>query len=235
MFPADFVEIIRPGRLSYPDGLALQEELVRGVQSGLRPEALVLLEHDPVITLGRGWRPEHLLCDTGELAARGIELHESARGGDVTYHGPGQIVGYPVLDLNRRGRDLHAYIRMLEETLIQTVQALGIKAIRRSGMTGVWVPADGKGPSRKIAAIGVRVQRWVTSHGFALNLDVDLEAFRLIVPCGLHGEAVTSIAREKGQAPPFEEVCALVEKAFETVFRTRLRPGDSVSGTRKSR
>ncbi len=232
MLPADFVEIIRPGRLSYPEGLTLQEELVRGVQSGLRPEALLLLEHEAVITLGRGARPEHVLCGAAELAARGIALHESARGGDVTYHGPGQIVGYPVLDLSRRQRDLHAYIRMLEETLIQTVQELGIRAIRRSGMTGVWVPADGEGPSRKIAAIGVRVQRWVTSHGFALNVDVDLEAFRLIVPCGLHGEAVTSIAREKGQVPPIEEVQTLLEQSFEEVFQTRLRPGDTVPGSR---
>jgi len=167
MLPAYVVEIIRPGRLSYTEGLRLQERLVRGVQAGRRPEALVLLEHAPVITLGRGAHPEHLLCSPAELAARGLELHESARGGDITYHGPGQLVGYPVLDLNRRGRDLHAYIRSLEELLIRALAELGIRAVRRDGLTGVWVPADSRGPARKIAAIGIRVQRWVTSHGFA--------------------------------------------------------------------
>ncbi len=231
MFPTDFVEIIKPGRLGYPEGTALQDRLVREVQAGSRPEALVLLEHPPVITLGRGWKPEHLLLPPAALAARGIEVHECARGGDVTYHGPGQTVGYPVLDLGRRGRDLHAYIRSLEEVLIRTLDALGIRATRREGLTGVWVPADRRGPARKIAAIGVRVQRWVTSHGFALNVDPDMEPFGLIVPCGLHGQPVTSIALEKGSAPPPDEVHALLEGCFEAVFRTQLRPGSTPPGT----
>lgn len=233
MLPPYVVEIIRPGRLSYTEGLRLQERLVRGVQAGRRPEALVLLEHAPVITLGRGAHPDHLLCSPAELAARGLELHESARGGDITYHGPGQLVGYPVLDLNRRGRDLHAYIRSLEELLIRALAELGVRAVRRDGLTGVWVPADSRGPARKIAAIGIRVQRWVTSHGFALNVDPDLDAFGLIVPCGLHGEAVTSIARETGRSLPLGQAIAVVEECFEEVFQTRLRPGEPASGTRE--
>ncbi len=199
---------------------------MREIQQGGRAQTLLLLEHDPVVTLGRGWHAEHLLRSTQRLRELGVQVFESPRGGDVTYHGPGQIVGYPLLDLTKHGCDLHAYIRSLESVLIDVLDSLGIRASRQAGLTGVWVGPDQRGSLRKIAAIGIRVQRWVTSHGFSLNVDMDMQPFGLIVPCGLHGCAVTSVAAEMGGAPPMEEVIRHVEQSFAKEFRMQIRPAD---------
>jgi lipoyl(octanoyl) transferase len=169
-------------------------------QAGSIPDTLLLLEHDPVFTLGRIARAEHLLLARETLASQGYEVFETGRGGDVTYHGPGQIVGYPILDLGPDRRDVHRYVRDLEEVLIRTCGEYGVGASRVAGMTGCWVGED------KVAAIGVRISRWVTSHGFALNVGNDLSPFALIVPCGIRERGVTSLQRLLGTAPPLDEV-----------------------------
>lgn len=201
------------GRVPYAEALARQERYVRERRAGLRPDTLVLVEHPHVITLGTGARREHVLLPPEELARRGIELHPTGRGGDVTYHGPGQLVGYPILDLKPDRCDLHAYLRDLEDVLIRAVGHFGVRAGRIPGLTGVWTP---KG---KIAAIGVRVSAgWITSHGFALNVTTDLSFFGTIVPCGLRDHAVTSLAAELGRPVPLTDVAAAVVAAFGEVF-----------------
>ncbi|MDO3377621.1 lipoyl(octanoyl) transferase LipB [Geoalkalibacter halelectricus] len=202
---------LRAGRLDYSSGLALQELLVERRLNG-GPDLLVLLEHEPVITLGRGARDEHVLLGHEELARRGIEIHRVGRGGDVTWHGPGQLVAYPIIHLDGLGRDLHAYLRRLEETLILTLAAFGVPGQRRAGKTGVWVEA------RKIASIGVGVRRWVAWHGLALNVDPDLEGFRAIVPCGLSEVAMTSLGRECARSIAMAEVEDALIEAFATTF-----------------
>ena len=187
------------GCVPYAEALALQEARVAEVRAGRADDALLLLEHPPVITLGRSARRENLLQSPDALAERGVELHEIARGGDVTWHGPGQLVGYAILDLQARGRaDLHRFLRDLESGLIDALEKLGLAAEIRSGMTGVFVAPSA--PPRKIASIGVGLRGWVTWHGFALNVDPDLAGFDAIVPCGLQGVEMTSIARELGEA-----------------------------------
>jgi lipoate-protein ligase B len=189
------------GRVPYAEALALQEARVAEVRAGRAGDALLLLEHPPVITLGRSARPENLLQSPDALAERGVELHEIARGGDVTWHGPGQLVGYAILDLQARGRaDVHRFLRDLESGLIDALEKLGLAAEIRSGMTGVFVAPSA--PPRKIASIGVGLRGWVTWHGFALNVDPDLAGFDAIVPCGLQAVEMTSIARELGEAAP---------------------------------
>jgi lipoyl(octanoyl) transferase len=179
--------------------------------AGEVPDTLLLLEHPHVVTLGKTARREHLLS-----IRPGVEVVQTDRGGDVTYHGPGQIVGYPIMDLSRWRRDVKEYLERLEEVLIRTVARWGIAAGRREGMTGAWVG------DRKIAAIGVRVERWVTSHGFALNVSTDLSYFEQIIPCGLVGGGVTSIAREAGRpVVPGEVLPALVEE-FGLAFGRRM-------------
>lgn len=167
---------------------------------------ILLVEHDPpVITISRRQGAgDHLLAGDDQLAQEGIEVQETDRGGDITYHGPGQLVVYPIIDLNRVGMGLHAYMRALEAAIIRTCAGFGITAGREQGMTGVWVASDEAGslPLRKIAALGVRVRRWVSMHGLALNVSTNLDHFSLIVPCGLAGKAVTSMARELGAACP---------------------------------
>jgi lipoyl(octanoyl) transferase len=177
------------GRVRYAEGLELQAALVRQRQAGEIPDTVLLLEHDPVITLGRIAKADHVLLDAESLRARGIDLHETGRGGDVTYHGPGQVVGYPILDLSPDRRDVHRYVRDLEEVMLRTCGDYGLAARRIEGLTGAWVGDD------KIGAIGVRIARWVTSHGFALNVETDLTPFDLIVPCGIRGRGVTSLRR----------------------------------------
>jgi lipoate-protein ligase B len=189
------------GRVPYAEALALQEARVAEVRAGRAGDALLLLEHPPVVTLGRSARPENLLQSPGALAERGVELYEIARGGDVTWHGPGQLVGYAILDLQARGRaDVHRFLRDLESGLIDALEKLGLAAEIRSGMTGVFVAPSA--PPRKIASIGVGLRGWVTWHGFALNVDPDLAGFDAIVPCGLQGVEMTSLARELGEAAP---------------------------------
>ena len=196
------LEVHRLGVVPYTEALERQRALVASRQAGAIPDQLLLLEHPPVITVGvsaRGHR-RHLLATPGQLEQRGIELYEAPRGGDVTYHGPGQLIGYPILDLRPDRCDVHRYVRDLEGALIATVAAFGVRASRADGLTGVWVGND------KLAAIGVRLSRWVTSHGFALNVDTRLEDFDLIVPCGLAGRGVTSLERLLGSAPSRREV-----------------------------
>src|SRR5581483_9526020 len=185
------LEVRRLGLTPYAEALALQQSLVEQRRAGAVGDLLRLVEHPYVLTLGvrgDGGR-SHILASSEELASRDIGVFEAGRGGDVTYHGPGQIVGYPILDLNPDRRDVHRYVRDLEEVLIRTARDFGITAGRIAGLTGVWVGDE------KLAAIGVRIQRWVTSHGFALNVTTDLSYFDLIVPCGIADRGVTSLAR----------------------------------------
>jgi lipoyl(octanoyl) transferase len=184
----------RLGRVPYHEGLALQRELVADRQAGRIDDVLLLLEHPHVLTVGvkgDGGR-SHILATADVLRARGIDVHETGRGGDITYHGPGQIIGYPILDLKPDRCDVHRYVRDLEEVLIRSAADSGIGARRVEGLTGAWVGHD------KLAAIGVRIARWVTSHGFALNVSTDLDYFGLIVPCGIADRGVTSMSRLLG-------------------------------------
>jgi len=177
------------GRVAYPEALALQDLQVAARRAGDVPDTLLLLEHPPVVTLGRSARAENLLQSREALEARGVALHESGRGGDVTYHGPGQLVGWPVVALRGGERDAHAWLRALEEALLRTVGGFGIHAWREAGLTGVWTERG------KIAAIGVRLAHgWITAHGFALNVAADVSGFSAIVPCGIRGRAVASLA-----------------------------------------
>jgi len=201
------------GRVSYAAALAEQESLVRRRRRGEITDRLLLLEHPHVVTLGTASSPEHVLVAAGERELLGIELFETGRGGDVTYHGPGQLIGYPILDLKPDRRDLHAYLRDLEEVLIRTVAGYGIEGGRRPGMSGVWVGRD------KVAAIGVRVSSgWITSHGFALNVTTDLRYFESIVPCGIRDGGVTSIERLTGHAVALEDVAESAARHLRAVF-----------------
>jgi lipoyl(octanoyl) transferase len=201
------------GRVDYADAAGIQESLVRRRRRGETGDSLLLLEHPPVITLGRGSDRGNVLLDGSELAARGIEIHETGRGGDVTYHGPGQLVGYPVLALAGERRDAHRYLRDLERALIDAVAGYGIEAGRIEGLTGVWAGGN------KLAAIGVRLSAgWITSHGFALNVATDLAAFETIVPCGIADRGVTSLERLLGRAPALEEVAARVATEVASTF-----------------
>jgi lipoyl(octanoyl) transferase len=190
------IDVRRLGRVSYEDGLALQRRLVADRQAGRVDDVLLLLEHPHVLTVGvrgDGGR-SHILATAEALEARGVAVHETGRGGDITYHGPGQIVGYPILDLRPDRCDVHRYVRDLEDVLIRTAADCGIGGAQRvDGLTGVWVGRD------KLAAIGVRIARWVTSHGFALNVSTDLDYFGLIVPCGIADRGVTSLTQLLGR------------------------------------
>jgi len=210
------------GRLPYREGLKLQDALVAARRRGEIPDTLLLLEHPPVITLGRGAHAEHLLSSVEELARRGIELHECGRGGDVTYHGPGQLVGYPILALPPSRRDAHAYLRDLEEALIRTAADFGVTARREPGLTGVWVARE------KLAAIGVRLSTgWITSHGFAFNVGGDLRGFSSIVPCGISDRGVTSLTRLIGRDPALGEVAACVAGHMAAVLGRCAAPARS--------
>ena len=183
--------IVRLGCMAYGEALELQREAARQRISGELPQDLLLLvEHPPVVTLGRSSKEKNLMSSPAFLASRGVELFEVERGGDVTFHGPGQLVGYPIIDLKRHRLDLHWYLRSVEEALIRTLSRYGIPGERSAGYTGVWTAG------RKIASIGVHARDWVTWHGFALNVDTDLTYFDLIVPCGIQGVEMTSIAKE---------------------------------------
>ncbi|MGV3517852.1 lipoyl(octanoyl) transferase LipB [Luteitalea sp.] len=204
----------RAGLVPYETALALQADLVAARKADTISDTLVLLQHPPVITLGVKVRQsrDHVLATDAELHARGIALFEAGRGGDVTYHGPGQLVGYPILDLKPDRLDAHRYVRDLEEVLIGVCADFGLEAGRKSGLTGVWIGDE------KVAAIGVRLSRWVTSHGFALNVHTDLAHFDLIVPCGIRDHGVTSLERLLGVAPPMDGVEARVVHHLCRVF-----------------
>jgi lipoate-protein ligase B len=198
--------------VTYENGMRLQQKLVELRQEETIPDQLLLLEHPPVITLGRGGDVQNLVAPPATLKAERVRFYETTRGGDITYHGPGQLVGYPIIHLGEGKRDVRKYVTKLEEVLIRTVAEYGITAVRAEGKRGIWAGND------KIAAIGVRIARWVTSHGFALNVTTNLEHFRLITPCGLHGTGVTSIARLTGRNVPIDEVRNLVAAIFAEVF-----------------
>ena len=201
--------VVRLGRLPYAEALELQRAAARARISGAVPQDLLLLvEHPPVVTLGRSSKAQHLLCTAEMLAARGVDLFEVERGGDVTYHGPGQLVGYPVIDLKRHRQDLHWYLRQVEASLVSTLALAGLAGERHPGKTGVWVGI------RKIASIGVHARDWVTWHGFALNVTTDLSAFDVIVPCGISGVEMTSMAREI-------QALQLTREGGEPFFETR--------------
>jgi lipoate-protein ligase B len=201
------------GRVPYAEGLRLQDELVQQRQQGVGENTLLLLEHPPVVTLGRGADPSHLFLTPGALRETGVEVFETGRGGDVTYHGPGQLVGYPILLLPAPFRDLHLLMRLIEEVLIGVAGDFGIQAGRVEGLTGVWVENE------KLAAIGMRVARWVTSHGFALNVSTDLSGFDLIVPCGISGRGVTSLSRLLGRTVEMQEALRSTLTHFTRVFQ----------------
>jgi lipoyl(octanoyl) transferase len=204
------------GRVPYGAALRLQDSLVLSRRRDECADTLLLLEHPPVVTLGRRGDREHVLLDRDQLRRRGIELHETGRGGDVTYHGPGQLVGYPVVRLPRERRDAHRYLRDLEQALIRTAESYGLAAHRKRGLTGVWVGDE------KLAAIGVRLNAgWITSHGFALNVSTDLADFETIVPCGITDRGVTSLARLNGGAPDLRDVAARVARQVATVLALR--------------
>ena len=212
MSPSRPLQVRRLGRVRYADGLELQARLVKERQAGEIPDQLLLLEHDPVFTLGRNARQENVLLDENALRARGFDVFESGRGGDVTYHGPGQVVGYPILDLSPDRRDVHRYVRDLEEVMIRCCADYGVEAGRVEGLSGAWVGNE------KVGAIGVRISRWVTSHGFALNVATDLSAFDLIVPCGIRGRGVTSLERLAEREVAVDEVMERLVPRLAAVF-----------------
>jgi lipoyl(octanoyl) transferase len=204
------------GLVCYADGLRLQSELVAQRKAGAIPDTLLLLEHPHVYTLGRNAKKENLLISAEQLAARGAQVFDIDRGGDVTYHGPGQWVGYPILDLAQHRRDIAWYMRSLEEVLIEVASDYGIQAGRLAGAPGVWVGND------KLAAMGVHISRWVTSHGFAFNVNTDLRYFNWIVPCGLRDKGVTSLQKLLGRRVEMEEVAEKVVRRFGRVFELEM-------------
>ena len=208
------IEVRRLGLLSYAEGLELQKRLVEQRKAGQIPDQLLLLEHPPVITLGVKTRNDrsNIVAAPDILAAQGVEVFETGRGGDVTYHGPGQLVGYPIVDLKPDRCDVHRYVRDIEEVMILTAAAFGVRAGRLPGLTGAWVG------HQKLAAIGVRIARWVTSHGFALNVNTALDHFDFIVPCGITDKGVTSLQLLLGRPVAMAEVETVVEDAFREVF-----------------
>ncbi len=206
------IEASYRGRVDYAAGLSLQEERVAAVREGRAREALFLLEHDPVITLGRNAHGENVVASAEALQRLGIQVSSCGRGGDVTYHGPGQLVGYPIVNLAPDRKDVWKYVRGLEEALIRTLAGYGISGGRIQGMTGVWVRGE------KVAAIGVRISRWVTSHGFALNVTTNLEHFNTIVPCGIRTHGVTSMERLMASPPSLEAAGRLFAGHFAAIF-----------------
>ena len=180
--------------------------------------SLLLVEHPPVYTLGKSGNPENILITEEARSLKGIEFFRTNRGGDITFHGPGQIVGYPILDLEKYYTDIGKYLRNIEEVIILTLAEYGIKGDRSPGETGVWVDPEIKGKERKICAIGVRSSRWITMHGFALNVNTDLSYFNYIIPCGISNKQVTSVSKELGQPVDYEGAKEKIKKNFQVVF-----------------
>lgn len=208
------LEVRRLGVISYADGLELQKQLVEQRKGGEIPDQLLLLEHPPVITLGVKARNDrsHIVAGPQLLEAEGVEVFETGRGGDVTYHGPGQLVGYPIIDLKPDRQDVHKYVRDIEDVMIRTAAAFGVTAGRIEGLTGAWVGNE------KLAAIGVRIARWITSHGFAFNVNTALNHFDFIVPCGITDKGVTSLEKLLGHPVAMADVEEACIRAFGEVF-----------------
>lgn len=200
------------GRMRYRPTAELQQELLEQVVEGSAQPTLLFVEHEPVLTLGANFHEENLPLQRREYLARGIEIESTNRGGDVTYHGPGQLVIYPIFPLDLVGRDLHRWMRDLEETMLRTLESFGIEGRRFPPHTGAWIG------DKKVAAIGVKVRRWVSMHGIALNCDNDLEVFDSFVPCGIRGFGVTSLTEALGRQTGIEDVKPAVVRAFEAVF-----------------
>jgi len=215
------LRVMRLGLTPYVDSWALQKSIAAARQAGAVPDTLLLCEHPTVVTLGRSSTASHVTATPAALAARGIEVHEVERGGDVTLHAPGQLVAYPILDLTAHRQDLHWYLRALEGTLIDALAAMAIPATRRPGLTGVWT-GGADGVPRKIASIGVHARQWVTWHGVALNVTTDLSLFDLIVPCGIAGVDMTSVARERpGASIDVDAAATVVTAALAERFGLR--------------
>ena len=207
------LEVRRLGVVPYADGLELQRALVEERRAGRIPDTLLLLQHPHVVTVGvKKDGRRHILATPEQLAARGVEVFDTGRGGDVTYHGPGQIVGYPILDLSPDRRDVNQYVRDLEEVMIRVCADYGVSAGRIKGLSGAWVG------DAKIGAIGVRISRWITSHGFAFNVTTDVDFFNLIVPCGIADRGVTSLAQQLARSPGVSEVEDRFVENFSNVF-----------------
>ena len=211
------IEVVRlPGLVPYAEGLRVRDVRRAGVERGDAPNTLYLLQHSPTITLGRSTHVENILRTSGQLAGLGIEVCESDRGGDVTYHGPGQLIAYPVLDLRRWRTSIRWYLRALEDVLIGQLGRYGLDAARLEGYTGVWVG------DAKVAAIGIALHNWITGHGVALNVDPDMTHFEVIVPCGIVDKSITSLERLLGRAPAMDQVM----DDFALEFLARFARGD---------
>lgn len=215
--------VVDLGTMAYGAALELQRATAHArISKALPDDLLLLVEHPPVVTLGRGTKPGHLMASEAQLRARGVELFEVERGGDITFHGPGQLVGYPIIDLKEHRQDLHWYLRQVEESIIQALAPLGLRCERNQGYTGVWtrgVSSDPESRLRKVASIGVHARDWVTWHGFALNVTTDLSYFDLIVPCGISDVTMTTVETELGTLFPGEAVVrAAVVESLGAVF-----------------
>ena len=226
------------GLIGYAEAYALQKRLVAARKADAIRDVLLLCEHTPVITQGRNGKREHLLVSENVLRQRNVEFYESSRGGDVTYHGPGQLVGYPILQLGEIRKDVVWYVRMLEEVMIRTSAEFGVCARREEGKTGIWVASEEKeftqrtqssqreeGAAEKLGAIGVHISRWVTSHGFAYNVGTDLRNFDLIVPCGIAGRKATSLEKLLGRGVNVSEVAPKMARHFGEVFGLEMKAG----------
>jgi lipoyl(octanoyl) transferase len=217
------LDVHRLGVVPYADALEMQRGLVDQRKAGRIGDTLLLLQHPHVVTIGvKKDGRRHIVATPERLAQLGVEVFETGRGGDVTYHGPGQLVGYPIIDLNPDRRDVHRYVRDLEEVMIRVSADFGLEAGRIEGLSGTWIDPSTRearsGQAEKIGAIGVRISRWITSHGFAFNVSTDIDFFKLIVPCGIADHGVTSLAARLGQAPPMAEVEERVAHHFCEVF-----------------
>src|SRR5271165_514743 len=215
------LQIVDLGLISYTDAFALQQRIVLARKARVIADVVLFCQHPHVLTLGRNGKREHLLASEAVLRQKGVEFHSSNRGGDITYHGPGQVVGYPILDLSSIKQDVHWYVRTLEEVLIRATADFGIEAYRIRGKTGIWVA--GKPHEEKLAAIGVHLSRWVSSHGFAYNVSTDLRYFDLIVPCGIAERKATSLEKILGRGIKRGEVAPLLAKQFGEVFGLEMR------------
>lgn len=226
------IKYLDPGRVSYEEGLAIQNFIHKSLTNSKKNEltndgldqTLILCEHTPVYTLGKSGKLDNLLYSEEELVSEGIEYFNTNRGGDITYHGPGQIVGYPIIDMDFFYHDVHRYVRDIEEVIIRSLSGIGIESFRVEGLTGVWVNGKLEGHINKICAIGIHMSRWVTLHGFALNVNTDLQYFKGIIPCGISesNKSVTSISEELGRIIDISEVKEIIIKKFEEVFNVEI-------------
>ena len=236
------VEIKDLGRIRYAEAWTYQEQVFDGVvkskihlrdnpnESSYPENFFLFCEHPPVYTLGKSGKMENLLLNDRELSSRNIDFHKINRGGDITYHGPGQIVGYPILDLDQFFTDIHKYLRFLEEAIILTLAEYGIEAGRVEGLTGVWLDIENKEKSRKICAMGIKCSRWVTMHGFAFNVNTELDYFEKIVPCGIDDRDVTSMKRELGREVDMDEVKAKIIKHLGSLFSWEIKSRPNEEG-----